>query len=79
MMHLHFFLNIIMEYPCSVCALECHNDTIQCSNCKNWLHSKCVNLNEKEFLAWSVARLDFLCQCCVFSGINYDASAALAR
>ena len=68
-----------MEFPCSVCAQECLEETIQCSNCMNWVHCKCLNLSDKDLQTWSAVQLNFLCKCCAFSGINYDASAALAR
>ena len=67
-----------MEYPCSICSLNCH-EGIQCSNCNNWVRSKCVKLSSKELQTWSGAHLKFLCKCCVFSEDNYDASAALSR
>ena len=68
-----------MDYPCIVCSEECRSDTIQCSNCQNWVHSKCIGLSDKELRSWSSSCLNFLCKCCVFTGTNYDASAALAR
>lgn len=79
MLLFHHCLWFIMEYPCSICSLECLQDTIQCSKCKNWVHSKCANLTAKELQTWSATHLSFLCKCCAFSGYNYDASAALSR
>ena len=79
MFHIKIVFDFIMDYPCSVCALECHQDNIQCSKCKKWVHSKCANLSSKDLQNWSATHLSFLCKCCVFTGINYDASAALAR
>lgn len=59
------------EYPCIVCTLECVDDTIQCSNCKNWLHRTCTNLSDIK--SWSDRNLVYLCKCCAFRGSDYDA------
>lgn len=77
----HFCLKALTmdEFPCAVCSKDCHSDTIQCSNCNNWVHRTCYDMTENCFNSWSPSHLKFLCKCCTFAGNSYDASAALAR
>lgn len=67
------------EFPCIECTLDCDVDTIQCSNCHNWIHRKCAKISESEFKSWSDRHLNYLCKCCVFIGKDYDAAGALKR
>jgi len=67
------------EFPCIECTLECNEDTIQCSNCKKWLHRQCTNLNTEEYKSWSDRNLNYLCKCCAFRGTDYDAEGSLTR
>ena len=72
-------IGIMTEFPCIECTLECNDDTIQCSNCKNWLHRTCTNLSDKDIRCWSDRNLVYLCKCCAFRGTDYDAEGALMR
>ena len=69
------------EFPCAMCAQNCENDVIQCTNCKNWVHRICVPLSASKFQSWSWScdNLDFLCRNCCFSNGQFDAAAALSR
>ena len=81
--HTHFLnyihFGIMSEFPCVECSQECLDDTLECSNCKNWVHRACVPLTASEFRAWSVNARTFLCKKCCFLDNNYDASAGLDR
>ena len=32
------------DFPCIVCCNDCIDDTIQCVNCKNWVHILCSGI-----------------------------------
>ena len=70
------------EFLCAMCAepwLDDIQDTIQCSNCQNWVHSNCSNLTKTNLKQWSANYLTFVCKCCAFDGDSYDSRAALDR
>lgn len=69
----------ITECPCVECATECKTDTIECSNCKNWVHRTCAKLTESEFKEYSIRHLKYFCKCCAFVGPDYDADGGLKR
>ena len=47
-------------YPCGVCNKEVGSNSIQCTNCKNWVHRRCSDV--KGSLAAAVE--DFICKKC---------------
>ena len=36
----------VLQYPCVVCDEECHEDTIICCNCEDWVHIACVPMSK---------------------------------
>jgi len=43
----------VLQYPCVVCDEECHEDTVSCCCCEDWVHIACVPMS-KDFLdQWS--------------------------
>ena len=67
------------EFPCGICKTNCENDTIQCSECELWFHSKCLGMSKTSLKSWSVKTLNYYCGSCSFDGDLYDAGKALKR
>ena len=67
------------EFPCIECCQECNTDTLECANCKNWVHRECVKMTPSAFRVWSVSGKTFLCKKCCFIGNTYDAESGLKR
>jgi hypothetical protein len=36
-----FKMSNVLQCPCVVCDEECHEDTISCCNCEDWVHIAC--------------------------------------
>lgn len=70
---------IMAEFPCIECCLECENNVLECSNCKNWVHRDCVQMSASAFRVWAVNARTFLCRKCCFVEDIYDAEAGLGR
>ena len=68
-----------LNYPCVICTVECRDSCIECSQCKKWVHFKCVTTNEKLIALWSKVHTRFLCKTCAFSHDRYDYHSALKR
>ena len=43
----------VLQYPCVVCDEECHEDTISCCNCEDWVHIACVPMSKDLLDQWS--------------------------
>ena len=41
-----FKMSNVLQYPCVVCDEECHEDTISCCNCEDWVHIACVPMSK---------------------------------
>ncbi|KAK3603233.1 hypothetical protein CHS0354_007563 [Potamilus streckersoni] len=66
-------------YPGVICFSECKTDTLQCTDCRQWIHRECISLSAKDLRSWSRDYLEFVCTKCSFNGDVYDAGKALQR
>ena len=70
---------IACSFPCTLCELQCYNDTVQCSECDQWTHFKCLRLESALLNTWSEDSMHFLCSKCAFTDGKYDFRHALRR
>ena len=71
-----------MKYPCAFCKKQCRTNVIECVKCKQWVHAKCVQMDESLLKSWNEKGLDFICSQCAFTASNspeYNIKAALNR
>ena len=58
------FLQDSGEFPCAICRSGVGVNSIECSQCKLWVHKKCSGLSGR-----LVADAEFVCQRCQGSGV----------
>jgi len=70
-----------MKYPCSKCKLECNELCIECRECRQWTHFKCIpGFTKKLQTRWTSRLLNFYCfTCCHEKNKIYSIDKALKR
>ena len=65
------------KYPCSVCAHETDQGSIECTTCKMWTHGGCLTVDT--FSEWVGTDLFFHCPQCACTNNVFDLSKCLER
>ena len=73
------FVKMSVTFPCIQCFKQCSEPCIQCSKCERWVHITCVPMTDKQLKTWGNHLLEFYCQQCCFSGLEFDSIQSLER
>ena len=74
-----FKMSNVLQYSCVVCDEECHEETISCCNCEDWVHIACVPMSKDLLDQWLDSNMKFLCRNCCFTEDQFDMGRSLQR